>query len=123
MVVITDRAVLDQQLQDAIYQIEHRQGAVVRVTDSGTEATQLTDALERGTHGARGAGAGGAGGGSVGGGERGRERAGSGGQDRGGDISLRSLSRSSACSHSSPDAAHDPVLGSTLSRRKRTALL
>ncbi|MCB0812153.1 MAG: hypothetical protein KDB87_03165, partial [Flavobacteriales bacterium] len=28
VVVITDRRVLDQQLQDAIYQIEHAQGVV-----------------------------------------------------------------------------------------------
>lgn len=46
VVVITDRRVLDQQLQDAIYQIEHAQG-VVRAIDQDSQ--QLAAALIDGT--------------------------------------------------------------------------
>ena len=46
VVVITDRRVLDRQLQDAIYQIEHAQG-VVRAIDRDTR--QLAEALIDGT--------------------------------------------------------------------------
>ncbi len=46
VVVITDRRVLDRQLQDAIYQIEHAQG-VVRAIDR--DARQLAEALIDGT--------------------------------------------------------------------------
>lgn len=46
VVVITDRKVLDKQLQDAIYQIEHAQG-VVKAIDQ--DAKQLADALIDGT--------------------------------------------------------------------------
>jgi type I restriction enzyme R subunit len=46
VVVITDRRVLDQQLQDAIYQIEHAQG-VVKAIDQ--DAKQLATALIDGT--------------------------------------------------------------------------
>ncbi|HEY7065237.1 MAG TPA: type I restriction endonuclease [Chloroflexota bacterium] len=46
VVVITDRRVLDQQLQDAIYQIEHAQG-VVKAIDQ--DAKQLAAALIDGT--------------------------------------------------------------------------
>ena len=46
VVVITDRRVLDQQLQDAIYQIEHAQG-VVKAIDQDSQ--QLTQALVDGT--------------------------------------------------------------------------
>jgi type I restriction enzyme, R subunit len=46
VVVITDRRVLDQQLQDAIYQIEHAQG-VVKAIDQ--DSRQLADALIDGT--------------------------------------------------------------------------
>jgi hypothetical protein len=46
VVVITDRKVLDQQLQDAIYQIEHAQG-VVKAIDQ--DSKQLADALIDGT--------------------------------------------------------------------------
>lgn len=46
VVVITDRTVLDQQLQDAIYQIEHAQG-VVRPIDQ--DSRQLAEALVDGT--------------------------------------------------------------------------
>ena len=46
MIVITDRHVLDQQLQDAIYQIEHAQG-VVKAIDQ--DSKQLAAALIDGT--------------------------------------------------------------------------
>ncbi|MDH5300506.1 MAG: DEAD/DEAH box helicase family protein [Gammaproteobacteria bacterium] len=46
VVVITDRQVLDRQLQDAIYQIEHAQG-VVKAIDQ--DAKQLAEALIDGT--------------------------------------------------------------------------
>ncbi|MGI8402016.1 MAG: type I restriction endonuclease subunit R [Gemmatimonadaceae bacterium] len=46
VVVITDRHVLDQQLQDAIYQIEHAQG-VVKAIDQ--DSKQLASALVDGT--------------------------------------------------------------------------
>jgi type I restriction enzyme R subunit len=48
VVVITDRRVLDQQLQDAIYQIEHKQGVVERVREGHGKANQLAYALDRG---------------------------------------------------------------------------
>lgn len=46
VVVITDRKVLDRQLQDAIYQIEHAQG-VVKAIDQ--DSKQLAEALVDGT--------------------------------------------------------------------------
>ncbi len=46
VLVITDRQVLDQQLQDAIYQIEHKQG-VVQPIDQNSK--QLAEALVDGT--------------------------------------------------------------------------
>ena len=46
VVVITDRRVLDKQLQDAIYQIEHAQG-VVKAIDQ--DSKQLAEALVDGT--------------------------------------------------------------------------
>ncbi|MCY4614776.1 MAG: DEAD/DEAH box helicase family protein, partial [Chloroflexi bacterium] len=46
VVVITDRRVLDRQLQDAIYQIEHAQG-VVKAIDENSQ--QLAEALVDGT--------------------------------------------------------------------------
>jgi type I restriction enzyme R subunit len=46
VVVITDRRVLDQQLQDAIYQIEHAQGVVQAIDDN---SRQLAEALLGGT--------------------------------------------------------------------------
>jgi type I restriction enzyme R subunit len=46
VIVITDRQVLDRQLQDAIYQIEHAQG-VVKAIDQ--DSTQLAAALIDGT--------------------------------------------------------------------------
>jgi type I restriction enzyme, R subunit len=46
VLVITDRRVLDQQLQDAIYQIEHKQGVVQPIDQS---SQQLAAALVDGT--------------------------------------------------------------------------
>jgi type I restriction enzyme R subunit len=46
VVVVSDRSVLDQQLQDAIYQIEHAQG-VVKAIDQ--DSRQLAEALVDGT--------------------------------------------------------------------------
>lgn len=46
VVVITDRRVLDKQLQDTIYQFEHKQGVVVKVDK---DSKQLADALKTGT--------------------------------------------------------------------------
>ena len=45
VIVITDRLVLDQQLQDTIYQFEHRQGVVQKIDES---SRQLAEALESG---------------------------------------------------------------------------
>ena len=42
VVVITDRLVLDQQLQDTIYQFEHKQGVVQKIEK---DSTQLANAL------------------------------------------------------------------------------
>ena len=42
VVVITDRRVLDRQLQDTIYQFEHAHGVVVRIDEN---SQQLADAL------------------------------------------------------------------------------
>ncbi|MEX2244418.1 MAG: type I restriction endonuclease [Fimbriimonadaceae bacterium] len=46
VIVITDRQVLDQQLQDAIYQIEHQQGVVQAIDE---DSKQLAKALTDGT--------------------------------------------------------------------------
>lgn len=43
VVVITDRVVLDQQLQDTVYQFEHKRGVVQRIDES---SRQLAEALE-----------------------------------------------------------------------------
>jgi type I restriction enzyme R subunit len=46
VIVITDRTVLDSQLQDTIYQFEHAEGVVRRITDSGgSKSGQLAEAL------------------------------------------------------------------------------
>ena len=45
VIVVTDRVVLDQQLQDTIYQFEHRQGVVRKIDES---SRQLAEALESG---------------------------------------------------------------------------
>ncbi|MDT3721239.1 type I restriction endonuclease subunit R [Pseudomonas oryzihabitans] len=46
VVVITDRRVLDQQLQDTIYQFEHKQGVVKKIDE---DTKQLVQALANGT--------------------------------------------------------------------------
>ena len=43
MIVVTDRVVLDQQLQDTIYQFEHKRGVVQKIDES---SRQLAEALE-----------------------------------------------------------------------------
>ena len=45
VIVITDRLVLDKQLQDTIYQFEHIDGVVVKIDNN---STQLADALNTG---------------------------------------------------------------------------
>ncbi|MFP4638600.1 MAG: type I restriction endonuclease subunit R [Spirochaetaceae bacterium] len=46
VIVVTDRTVLDKQLQDTIYQFDHKQGVVERITDSGpAKSTQVAEAL------------------------------------------------------------------------------
>lgn len=45
VIVITDRLVLDKQLQDTIYQFEHRQGVVEKINQ---DSKQLTEALQGG---------------------------------------------------------------------------
>ncbi|AHF03946.1 type I restriction endonuclease subunit R [Marichromatium purpuratum 984] len=45
VIVLTDRRVLDQQLQDTIYQFEHKSGVVEKID---TDSTQLAKALEAG---------------------------------------------------------------------------
>lgn len=47
VVVITDRNVLDQQLQNTIYQFEHKQGVVQRIDDN---SEQLAEAIKTGTN-------------------------------------------------------------------------
>jgi type I restriction enzyme R subunit len=46
VVVITDRIVLDRQLQDSIYEFEHKQGVVEKIDQ---DSTQLAEALKNGT--------------------------------------------------------------------------
>ncbi|MFW6106847.1 MAG: type I restriction endonuclease subunit R, partial [bacterium] len=46
VVVVTDRVVLDQQLQNTIYQFEHKQGVVQKID---VDSAQLAEALEAGT--------------------------------------------------------------------------
>ena len=46
VIVITDRRVLDKQLQDTIYQFEHKQGVVRKIDE---DSTQLAEALNAGT--------------------------------------------------------------------------
>jgi type I restriction enzyme R subunit len=45
VIVITDRRVLDTQLQDTIYQFDHSQGVVEKIDEN---STQLANALEKG---------------------------------------------------------------------------
>src|SRR5205807_1085835 len=46
VVVVTDRRVLDQQLQNTIYQFEHKQGVVEKIDE---DTRQLVQALASGT--------------------------------------------------------------------------
>lgn len=46
VIVITDRVVLDRQLQDTIYQFEHKQGVVEKIDE---DSSQLAEALSGGT--------------------------------------------------------------------------
>jgi len=51
VIVITDRTVLDNQLQETIASFEHKDGVVVGISREGShesKSTQLADALERG---------------------------------------------------------------------------
>lgn len=45
VVVITDRVVLDRQLQNTIYQFDHRQGVVQKIDE---DSRQLAEVLESG---------------------------------------------------------------------------
>ena len=45
MIVVTDRTVLDKQLQDTIYQFEHKDGVVYKVSDEAVKSHQLVEAL------------------------------------------------------------------------------
>ncbi len=47
VIVVTDRRVLDQQLQNTIYQFEHKTGVVWKIDK---DSTQLAQALEQGSH-------------------------------------------------------------------------
>ncbi len=52
VIVITDRTVLDSQLQDTIYQFEHNEGMIARVNredGQGAKSAQLAEALKTGT--------------------------------------------------------------------------
>ena len=46
VIVVTDRKVLDQQLQDSIYQLEHKIGLVAPITEGSSE---LADEIDKGT--------------------------------------------------------------------------
>jgi type I restriction enzyme R subunit len=48
VIVVTDRVVLDQQLQNTIYQFEHKQGVVANISERSKSA-QLAHELEHGT--------------------------------------------------------------------------
>lgn len=47
VIVVTDRKILDQQLQDTIYQFEHKSGVVQKIDK---DSTQLAEALGYGSH-------------------------------------------------------------------------
>lgn len=47
MIVVTDRKVLDQQLQNTIYQFEHKTGVVQKIDK---DSTQLASVLGYGTN-------------------------------------------------------------------------
>nr|WP_317332316.1 DEAD/DEAH box helicase family protein [uncultured Romboutsia sp.] len=44
VIVVTDRKVLDKQLQNAIYQLEHKNGLVVKIDDD-KNSSDLADAI------------------------------------------------------------------------------
>ncbi len=46
VIVVTDRQVLDDQLQATISQFEHKDGVVKRITKEGPKSSQLADALK-----------------------------------------------------------------------------
>ncbi|WP_461207610.1 type I restriction endonuclease subunit R [Clostridium sp. DL1XJH146] len=46
VIVVTDRKVLDQQLQDSIYQLEHKIGLVAKIDE---DSSQLAEEIEKGT--------------------------------------------------------------------------
>lgn len=46
MIVVTDRRVLDHQLQESIYQLEHKIGLVAKIEES---SSQLAEEIEKGT--------------------------------------------------------------------------
>ncbi len=46
VIVVTDRKVLDQQLQDSIYQLEHKIGLVAKIDEN---SSQLAEEIEKGT--------------------------------------------------------------------------
>lgn len=46
VVVLTDRRVLDQQLQNTIYQFDHKQGVVRRIDEKSAKSAQLAEALK-----------------------------------------------------------------------------
>lgn len=46
VIVVTDRKVLDQQLQDSIYQLEHKIGLVAKIEE---DSSQLANEIEKGT--------------------------------------------------------------------------
>ncbi len=49
IIVITDRNVLDKQLQESIYEFEHKSGIIARITgERSSKSSQLTDALASG---------------------------------------------------------------------------
>jgi len=51
VIVVTDRTVLDAQLQEAIHQINRTTGVVAHIDGlSGSKSSELADALEAGTH-------------------------------------------------------------------------
>lgn len=45
VIVVTDRTVLDAQLQETIYQFEHKDGVVARIKSEGVKSEQLAKAL------------------------------------------------------------------------------
>jgi type I restriction enzyme R subunit len=49
IIVVTDRQILDDQLQAVISQFEHKDGVVKRITKEGSKSSQLADALRNKT--------------------------------------------------------------------------